>query len=149
MKDLQHSLMLQLAVPGGPQVTVAMPLEGINDLISQAVSGQTNPLLAGISPSTNFVSVTGDFFQTKPGGIDPATVQPDVLGFFSLLMSYAKAAKAMDKNQSVKVLTSIMPRTEFTTIYAQVSSQLQGVNLYDVVKVLGCYQVSTKDTSHR
>jgi quinol-cytochrome oxidoreductase complex cytochrome b subunit len=69
-----------------------------------------------------------------------------VLGFFSLVISYAKAAAPNQQppvyeNKSPKFKTSIMPRTEFVTLYAQVKATLPGTgSLYDLVKILECYR---------
>jgi len=91
-----------------PQVTVPMPLEAINALFAKAYTNpETSQLFGNVNPINNLVWVTRDFFQSGPGGITSATVSDDVLGFFSLILSYAKAA--------TKQLTSIMPRTEFVT----------------------------------
>ena len=88
------------------------------------------------------VWVTKDFFQSNPNTISADSVKDDVLGFFSLILSYAKSATVEDEDASPKELTSIMPRTEFTTIFAQVKSTvpLNPNTLYELVKVLACYE---------
>ena len=83
--------------------------------------------------------VTKDFFQSKPNGIDPENVKDDVLGFFSLLLSYVKGASVLPQDQSPKNIISIMPRSDWSTLFKQVSSAVPG-DLYDLVKVLGCYR---------
>ena len=130
-----------------PQVTAPLPLEAISNLFAKAVSLQGSALLPTVFISRNMVSVTSDFFQSSPNGITSQSVTADVLGFFSLILSYAKAARSESEDSSPKELTSIMPRTDFTTIFAQVSSKLPSTPgaLYNLVKVLGCYN-NTGDT---
>lgn len=75
------------------QVTAPLPFEAISDLFAAAlVNPVTSPLLPFTRPSANIVSVTQNFFQSSPNGINPDSVEADVLGFFSLLVSYAKKA---------------------------------------------------------
>ena len=125
-----------------PQVTAPLPLEAISDLFSKAVAKTPSNLLPSISPDRNMVWVTKDFFQSNPNTISADSVKDDVLGFFSLILSYAKSATVEDEDASPKELTSIMPRTEFTTIFAQVKSTvpLNPNTLYELVKVLACYE---------
>lgn len=128
------------------QVTAPLPFEAINDLLAAALSVPvSSPLLPSIRPGKNVVSVTKDFFQSKPNGISSDSVKADVLGFFSLVISYAKKATENDPPQysdvSPKNTISIMPRTEFVTLYAQVKGALPGSDsLYNLVKVLACYK---------
>ena len=129
------------------QVTAPLPFEAINDLFEKTlVPPVTSPLLAGFRPSENIVSVTQEFFQSTPNGISPNSVKADVLGFLSLIMSYAKSAKptnpAVYSTKSPKNTISIMPRTDFVTLYAQVQSTLPlgSGTLYGLVKVLACYK---------
>ncbi len=92
------------------------------------------------------VWVKSEFFQSKPNGIASSTIKSDGLGFFSLVLSYAKSADQVRKGSSPKLLTSIMPRTDFGTmlklILPQVKSGLTGgpTSLYDLVKILACYK---------
>ena len=88
------------------------------------------------------VWVSKEFFQSKPNTISSDSVKNDVLGFFSLILSYAKNARFEEDDASPKELTSIMPRTEFTTIFAQVKSAipLKPSTLYELVKILACYK---------
>ncbi len=125
-----------------PQVTAPLPLEAISDLFSKAVSNTPSDLLPSIRPGRNMVWVSKDFFQSNPNTISADSVKDDVLGFFSLILSYAKNARDEEEDQSPKELTSIMPRTEFTTIFAQVKSTvpLNPKTLYELVKVLACYK---------
>ncbi|KAF8856532.1 hypothetical protein BDZ45DRAFT_594090, partial [Acephala macrosclerotiorum] len=130
-----------------PQVTAPMPLEAIADLFTKALGGQASDLLSKKNPNRNMVSVTKDFFQSSPNGITSDAVTADVLGFFSLIVSYAKAAKAEEENESPKELTSIMPRTDFTNLFNFVKAKVPG-DLYELVKVLACYK-NTADGTDR
>ena len=133
------------------QVTAPLPFEAINDLFAAAlVPPVTSPLLPSIRPSNNIVFVNQKFFQSSPNGISPDSVKADVLGFFSLVISYAKKATPTSPPvymaRSPKYTISIMPRTEFVTLYAQVKSTLPGTgSLYDLVKILACYKNDEDD----
>lgn len=122
-----------------PQVTAPLPLEAISDLFSKSLSGPSSALLPTQNPGVNMVYVTKDFFQSKPNGISSDNVKADVLGFFSLVVSYAKAARVFDEDESPKGLISIMPRTDFTNIFNQVKPAIPGT-LYDIIKILACYK---------
>ena len=130
------------------QVTAPLPFEAINDLFATALANGKSPLLPIFRPSTNIVSVTQDFFQASPNGISQDIVKADVFGFLSLIVSYAKQAtepptdRNLYKTESPKTTISIMPRTDFVTLYAQVQSALPlgSGTLYDLVKVLACYK---------
>ncbi|KAF2201339.1 hypothetical protein GQ43DRAFT_480789 [Delitschia confertaspora ATCC 74209] len=124
-----------------PQVTVPLPLEAINDLFGQALKGATHPLLGKTNPGRGLTHVTKDFFQSKPNGMAADGVKDDLLGFLSLVMSYAKNARHFEDASSPKELTSIMPRTEFVTMYNMVKGQVKG-DLYDLIEVLACYKNS-------
>lgn len=128
------------------QVTAPLPFEAINNLFAAAlVTSATSPLLPFYQPWRNIVSVTQKFFQASPNGISPDSVKADVLGFFSLVISYAKLATPTNPpnymTRGPKFTISIMPRTEFVTLYAQVKSILPGTGtLYNLVKILTCYK---------
>lgn len=124
----------------GPQITAPLPLKAINELFGQRNSDQRSALLQSRYPNQNMVMVTKDFFQASPNGISSDSVGDDVLGFFSLVMSYAKAADKLD-DESPKTLMSIMPRTDFSTMFKLVKSDVPGT-LYDIVKTLSCYKNS-------
>ena len=125
----------------GMQVTAPLPLEAITDLFSKAVTGGSSALLPGIRTERGMVSVTKDFFQASPNGISSDSVTDDVLGFFSLVISYAKGAKEEDEDISPKEIISIMPRTDWTNLFNQVKSAIPD-SLYDVVKIVACYKRS-------
>lgn len=122
-----------------PQITVPMPLKAINEIASPGDS-DTRSVLSSSKTHENMVKVTKKFFQSSPNGVSPDDVGDDTLGFFSLVMSYAKAAH-QSLDESVKVLTSTMPRTDFTTMFNLISSDITG-DLYDIVKILACYKNS-------
>jgi hypothetical protein len=125
-----------------PQITVPMPLEAISDLFERAVENMAvgSQLLRTITPGSNMVYVTSDFFQASPGGISADNVRKDVLGFFSLILSYTKLAYTNGAfNRSPKSFFSIMPRSNFITLYNQVKDVVKPP-LYDIVKILACYQ---------
>ncbi|KAL8968353.1 MAG: hypothetical protein Q9183_002498 [Haloplaca sp. 2 TL-2023] len=128
------------------QITAPLPLEAISDLFMKAVGPIPNsPLLATYRPGGGMVSITPDFFQSSPNGIAPDSVKADVFGFLSLVVSYVKKATPTDppkyETRSPKFTMSIMPRTDFVAMYAQVKAALPGTgSLYDLVKILSCYK---------
>ncbi|KAL8895447.1 MAG: hypothetical protein Q9207_008169 [Kuettlingeria erythrocarpa] len=123
------------------QVTAPLPLEAISDLFDKAVKKQTSALLPDIAPERRMVHVSNDFFQSNPNGISSDAVTDDVLGFFSLVMSYAKGARQESSDTSPKEIMSIMPRTDFTNIFSMLEAEVTG-DLYDLVKKLACYRNS-------
>lgn len=131
-----------------------MPLAGINDLFELAAKGQTSKSVLLSSSSTKnkpLVWVTEDFFKLKPQG--NSGLNKNALGFLSMLMTYVKGVdkinSLMKSDQSPKMLTSIMPRTYFTTMFDLVKSDLKFTStttgLYDLVKILSCYEVYWDD----
>ncbi len=127
------------------QVTAPLPLEAIYNLFRKAIADEASPLLPEFSPASNVVLVTKDFFQANPNGISPDSVGDDVLGFFSLLISYAKRASRVIGGYSPKTIISIMPRTDWTILFNQVRQAVPG-ELYELVKVLACYKHSDGNT---
>ena len=133
-----------------------MPLEAIGDLMAAARPPYSKPpvnLLAATKKRAGYLFyVSADFFQSAPNGA-PTNPPADVLGFFSLVLSYAKVAD-YSTNSSPKFLTSIMPRTSFITMFNLVKSGLgDGLNsgpdaLYEIVKVLACYTWVTDDDNN-
>ncbi|KAL8865778.1 MAG: hypothetical protein Q9174_006702, partial [Haloplaca sp. 1 TL-2023] len=121
------------------QVTAALPLEAIQDLIRKAIANEASALLPGIQAGRNVVYVTKEFFQAKPNDISSDSVKDDVLGFFSLVMSYAKGTLKFSRGDSPKNIISLMPRTDWTNLFKQVQSEVPGT-LYDIVKILACYR---------
>lgn len=89
------------------QVAAPFPLEAIGDLFAAALTPPvTSPLLPSVRLWKKKVSVTQKFFQFDPNGISSDSVRPDVLGIFSLVISYAKAARNQEtprcEDQSAK-----------------------------------------------
>ncbi|KAL9033431.1 MAG: hypothetical protein Q9180_005945 [Flavoplaca navasiana] len=84
----------------GMQATAPLPLGAIHDLFRKAIANEASPLLPEFSPATNMVFVTIDFFQANPNDISPDSVGDDVLGFFSLVISYAKRASGVTRDNS-------------------------------------------------
>ncbi|KAK2760243.1 hypothetical protein FQN54_002310 [Arachnomyces sp. PD_36] len=135
-------------LPWAPQVTAPMPLEGVYSLMKeQAANAAEQNILTGScfrdARCENLVVVTKEYFQAKPNGIDETEVSDEVLGFCSLILSYAKAArKPLDPDESPKLRLTFMPRTEFNTMYHQVKPKLKG-DLFALFNTLACYK--TKD----
>ena len=131
-----------------PHVTAPLPYESIHDLFVKAVSPNNHMIswLLPEQPGTNMVAVTTAFFRDNPLGISPNIITEDVLGFFSLILSYAKNAHKLVANQSPKHINSIMPRTDFSTMFNDVRHNLPngfrnlGGSLYYVVARLACYK---------
>lgn len=120
-----------------PQVTAPMPLGGIQELISTVVGDRppTSPLLN----ANGHVLVKKDFF--KKIEVKQENLKDDVLGFFSLVISYIKADWDFGTSGSPKQLVNIMPRTDFTSIFtSQIRSTIPGDSLYDVCKELACFK---------
>ena len=114
-----------------------MPLEGIQWLISQ----NTNVMY---QPGVNQVKVLPGFFKTSPGGVtqDDVNNRPDVLGLFSIILTYAKATQSVGPRDSPKTSSKFMPRTDFTTIFQTqgISQVIPGAHLYDIIKALACFK---------
>lgn len=139
------------------QVTAPMPLEGLYSLMLEQAKdldvAKRNILdgaetkRTGNVGNTNLVLVTKTYFQSKPQGIDQTKVTNDMLGFASLVLSYAKGAQyQLQPDESPKLMTTFMPRTEFNTMFKQVKSKFSG-DLFKLFEVLACYKtkVSKKD----
>ena len=122
-----------------PQITAPMPLQAIYDLFGQRTAASVL-LPSRRNANQNMVTVTKEFFQSSPSGMSSDDVEDDLLGFFSLVMTYTKAADQVDES-GIKALMSIMPRTDFTTMFKLVKSKVKG-DLYDIVKILACYKGS-------
>ena len=91
------------------------------------------------------VVVRKEYFQSNKNGIDQSKVTDDVLGFCSLVLSYAKNAKIkLAPNESPKLSTTFMPRTEFNTIYNQVKPKIKG-DLFALFESLACYRTLHDD----
>ena len=134
-------------LPWSPQVTTPMPLEALYSLMKEQQKDPDPPernVLDGFNFNKGIlVVVTKDYFQSNKNGMDKDKVSDDVLGFCSLVLSYAKTAtKKLRRDQSPKLYQTFMPRTEFNTIYKMVKSKFKG-DLFDLFNNLACY--TTKD----
>ena len=125
-----------------------MPLEALYYLmrVSAEMEEERNHPIAGYETAQagpdypNQIIVTKEYFQSNKNGIDPQKVTDDVLGFCSLVLSYAKASKReLGEDQSAKLMLAFMPRTEFNTIFQQVKSKLPG-DLFTLFESLACYK---------
>lgn len=124
------------------QATAPLPLAAVNEVIYMALTGEKNALLSDAERGSkkNFVWVNKDFFQAIPEGNRPEDVSEDAMGFLSLVLSYAKnAERRADTSASPKSSISIMPRTDFASLYQDVSGSLKG-DLYQLVSLLACYK---------
>lgn len=83
------------------------------------------------------------FFRQKPNSIEPKSVLDDALAFCSMVLTYAKsiANKPLKKDESAKLRSQFMPRTDFHTLYKQVESQLPG-DLWTIIDTISCYKTS-------
>ncbi|KAK1139628.1 hypothetical protein N8T08_000565 [Aspergillus melleus] len=129
------------------QVTVPMPLGAINDVFRKAHLGEKSPLLSDFKPASKqrMIWVNENFFQANPEGNSLDNITPDTMGFLSLVVSYAKNAQSRSNPEiSPKMLTTIMPRTDFASIYKDVKSTIKG-DLYNLVSVLLCYKNGAND----
>lgn len=120
-----------------------MPLAAIDGLFKQAKAVlATNPLVGDTrSQRENMVWVNKDFFASNPQGNQKEKVSEDMMAFFSLVLSYVKpnGKSRATLNKSAKGLSSIMPRTDFLTMYQAVKDKIKGDDLYEMVKTLTCY----------
>ena len=121
-----------------PQVTAPIPLEAYQYLV------QGNLGILYDTPGMYQVVVLPEFFQSRPGGVRQADVtnRGDILGFFSMVLTYAKNAKDLGSNGSPKSFSKIMPRTDFTTIYnsQNINPIIPSQQLYVIVSTLACYK---------
>ena len=124
-----------------------MPLEALYSLMKEQLADEIsnrNILDGFIYGSSSLIVVTQEYFQSNKNGIDGSRVTDDVLGFCSLVLSYAKAASnALRPDQSPKLFLTFMPRTEFNTIYQQVKSKIPG-DLFTLFNSLACYKTDSK-----
>lgn len=136
-----------------PQITAPIPLEAVYEYFELAFTSTFKKDNSYLMPQgatarrpdpgqlKEKVWVTADFFTARQGGKAP---EKDTLAFLSLVLTYIKGAEKLDVNQSPKELSTLMPRTDFPTMYGQVKDklkdQLGGANLYELVKKLVCYQ---------
>lgn len=142
--DLQEVLDLEWDA----QITTAMPLEGIYSLMLNHNSNPRHPFdgrddVTGLDQKTGKVKITTiavkrDWFQANSNGIKQEELNDDVLGFCSLVMSFAKEAGPLSNDRNIKQAQGIMPRTDFSTLFEQVKSKLPG-DLFSLFDSLACY----------
>ena len=126
------------------QVTAPMPLEGIQDLISSVAEGVSDidrSTESSLLVKDGYVLVTKEHFRHLNVNNDKLT--DDVLGFFSLLLSYIKIdGDVVSTSGSPKQLVNIMPRTYWTNIYAQVKDKapVPPEKLLETVQQLACFR---------
>ncbi|PLB46617.1 hypothetical protein P170DRAFT_427923 [Aspergillus steynii IBT 23096] len=130
------------------QVTAPMPLRAINNLMRQGKRNMTSPLLPSLTRLTDRMNwVQRGFFRSRPEGIDPSDLSEDALGFFALVLSYAKASAYGAAEKSPKMDTSIMPRTDFVAMFQLTGLErlLENKSLYEIVRVGACYNAVDDD----
>ncbi|KAI9825120.1 MAG: hypothetical protein M1832_001440 [Thelocarpon impressellum] len=101
----------------GMQITAPMPLEVIQSCFVSRL--ESCPILSSNTRTVDrLVKVERRHFErfTK---IAPADVDDEFLGFFSLVTSYALAAKDGNRDTGPKQALPIMPRTNFATMYKE------------------------------
>ena len=134
-----------------PQITAPMPLEALYSLMDKNIR-DSDPdirdpdprnILNGTNikfPKNKFVLVRKEYFESMPNNIDGSKITNDVLAFCTLVLSYAKAAtEPLSPDQSPKMFTTFMPRTEFNTMFQIVKSKLPG-DLFSLFNILACYK---------
>ncbi|KAI9660364.1 MAG: hypothetical protein M1821_009714 [Bathelium mastoideum] len=137
-----------------PQVTSAMPLGAILDILSDTKSKTHNPLAStGALDGSRIKILTKKNFKSF-SKIEPNDITPDFLGYFSLLTSYCVLADFSNPIEGPKRLLPIMPRTDFVAQYIKfiepkLKNQLSDkkTSLYDIVeKVSGAGPKLAKET---
>ncbi|KAI1349146.1 hypothetical protein F5Y01DRAFT_327670 [Xylaria sp. FL0043] len=137
------------------QITAPLPLEAVNEIIEMARKDYTvmppiSLLPAQYKRGKRLIYVSREFFQSFQGEI-PKDPTPDLLGFFSLVISYVKAASDYRSGVSPKFLLPILPRNDFQTMFNLVRGSLGSSldmgdgSLYNIVKTLACYEWYTDD----
>ena len=103
-------------------------------------------ILDGMPNGKNYFTLaTKEFFQSNPNCIGKDDATDDVLAFVSLVLSYAKAASdGLKADESPKLRTAFMPRTDFNTLFKQVESKVPGDDLFSLFNILACYKTNNK-----
>ncbi|PVH98762.1 hypothetical protein DM02DRAFT_657005 [Periconia macrospinosa] len=132
----------------GVQITAPLPLSGIQDLIATATKGGSSPLLPTMKGKlSRFVLIEK---KDLDEWYEPRAIDGDLLGFYSLLMSYVKVGSISSQADGggPKQALPIMPRTSFVTMYNVWADGLEKdkcpkrkrgkekTRLYDIVKAL-------------
>jgi hypothetical protein len=132
-----------------PQITAPLPLEALYVLMKDRATYTLVPTnndyynIIGDSPRSPLGTqalVNKNYFKKKPNGIDPTSLTDDTLAFLSLILTYAKtiAKNPLKQDESVKLRSVFMPRTDFHTLYTEVKSQLPG-DLWNIINTISCY----------
>ncbi|KAF2177168.1 hypothetical protein K469DRAFT_810131 [Zopfia rhizophila CBS 207.26] len=125
----------------GIQVTTAMPLEAILEILSDTKSKTPNPLASkGALDAPRIKILTKDDFKSF-SKIKANDITDEFLGYFSLLTSYCVLAEFGNPNEGPKRLIPIMPRTDFVAQYTKfiepkLKDQLSDgkTSLYDIIE---------------
>ncbi|PLB53064.1 hypothetical protein P170DRAFT_423840 [Aspergillus steynii IBT 23096] len=125
------------------RVTAPMPLRVINKLMRQGIldpDGPLSPVLPKFKERMVWVGL--EYFRSRPQGIELRDLTDDALRFFALVLSYAKASGSCS-GRSPKFSTSIMPRTDFATMFrlANLDNILRDKSFYEIVKIASCYEI--------
>jgi len=140
----EHTTM-QFIFRFGQQVTAAMPLEGIQALFVKAKSGRKDTLLSSVGGKlSNMHQVRKEDFS-RLALIKPSDINDEFLGFFSMVVSYAKAGPKQAATDGPKMALPLMPRTDHLAIYTKfirgkLGDQLKCDSLYQIVKLLAAYK---------
>ncbi|KAK4690181.1 hypothetical protein P7C71_g6540, partial [Lecanoromycetidae sp. Uapishka_2] len=124
-----------------PQVTAAMPMEGVLQVLTDGKAKYKRDVLINIGQDYNekIIVVNKASFQFF-GRIRQTDINDEFLGFFSLLISYCVAASEGEAAHGPKRGLNIMPRTNFLTMYNKFArDKLQdqfvlGTSLYDIIR---------------
>lgn len=90
-----------------PQITVPMPLEAIQELFRLSFTGSDGETVSELLStekshrSGNMVYVNKNFFQAGPNGLSADNMKDEILGFLSLVVSYAKSNMQTEQNESL------------------------------------------------
>lgn len=134
----------------GQQVTAAMPLEGIQALFVKAKLGKKDTLLGIPSRKlTNMHQVRKEDFA-QLDAIKPSDINDEFLGFFSMVVSYAKKGPGEDAKDSPKNALVLMPRTDHAAIYkrfirGKLAEQLKCNSLFEIVTQLASFRGDGSD----
>ncbi|KAI9712003.1 MAG: hypothetical protein M1820_001711 [Bogoriella megaspora] len=103
--------------PFSPQVTTAMPLQAVLEILSDTKNNKHNPLASkGALYGPKIQILTKDDFKSFKK-IKAKDIDPEFLGFFSLLTTYCVLAEASDPKEGPKRIAPVMPRTDFVAQY--------------------------------
>ena len=130
-----------------PQVTVAMPMEGVLQVLKDGKAQVQSDVLINMGQAYNqkIIVVTENSFRSF-GRIRSIDINDEFLGFFSLLTSYCVAASEGEPAHGPKRGLNIMPRTNFLTMYNtfardKLQDQFAVVfSLYDIIRIIAALE---------